>query len=502
MQEIVVIQDITKKDFKEYIDTPNNCFKHVFLSQQNVAPLIDMINHGDFGSKLFIFDALDSENVDNKYLVQNNEFNFIHHKIREKIIDDLLCFCENDAHAETFSRLNYENMTYLVSGKEQNGADTVLNQKNIRYKRNDFTIPSKAKLLILGNDWGEEAQLLINQARKENLNIVAIQEGMVGFDQVDAFYNSDIVNYLGVEMLKYVLKRLNFVTGNPRFDNYNLVNQEKVTDVLININQAYGFGESDFSEWLTDVESLCKELNLSYKFLLHPRDNSDMIKHPKAIKSNFKIAQEELRRAKIVISRKSTLIYEAIMLNVPVIYYDKFNELNTIVKDNTYIDKYFIATDNSQLKAKLENIINPTAVETYILSQKIFSNYHLMPDMNKSTEYFINSLEIIEEFEQKFTYRSKIDVLSKLYEFIHWKYLKLFQEKNMNQNQNQKEELKELVNLLKLTIEEIKNSNLKLEEVVIHQNKQLEELKIENKDLKRDIVLLNQKVEKLEEKVD
>ena len=87
----------------------------------------------------------------------------------------------------------------------------------------------------------------------------------------------------------------------------------------------------------------------------HPRDNGEFPDFPIILSNAFKI-QEQIESSSLVISRYSSIIYEALLMGRPVIYYNPHNEkMRTFNEDD--IGGIFKVYKKSELKRTIENAL-------------------------------------------------------------------------------------------------------------------------------------------------
>lgn len=215
-------------------------------------------------------------------------------------------------------------------------------------------------VIVFGCDWGGNEQQAVQEAKSLSIPTVCIQEGCLDFQnpQTRRMTRADYAFLQGPVMQKYIQRTDNIIiTGNPKYDNlYETPLPEKVT-VMINSNFTYGIYEEARDRWVRDVAETCKELGLDFFISQHPRDFGIFPPEYKLVKSDAFKMQQQLQNTSILISRFSTIIYEALAMGREAIYYNPHHEhFRIFAQDDT--GGIRIANDLSQLKSAMETAIN------------------------------------------------------------------------------------------------------------------------------------------------
>ncbi len=184
----------------------------------------------------------------------------------------------------------------------------------------------KPDVLVCLNDWSKLAKWVIMQARSISIPSVCIQESMIDFSENRRMTFADSVMLQGSFYLQKLDRKLTMLTGNPRYEHLIYSRQSKGDKVLINCNFTYGIFESQREAWLSDITNVLKDQNLEYQISQHPRDKGNLSKFSNVINSSASSVHEQLSGAKLLITRFSSLIHEALFFNIPVIYYNPHGE--------------------------------------------------------------------------------------------------------------------------------------------------------------------------------
>lgn len=182
--------------------------------------------------------------------------------------------------------------------------------------------------VVLANDWGLEEYQIVQESKLLGIPSICIQEGSVffPFHTIRVLQNADYVLVCGSKTPAY-LKRSNVIlTGNPKYDPLDLSPLPNKPVVVINCNFTYGIFEEKRMQWLEEAIDACNQLGLEFFISQHPRDKASLPSDWPVIRSSEVNYVTQLKKASILISRFSTMIYEALMLGREVVYYDPHGE--------------------------------------------------------------------------------------------------------------------------------------------------------------------------------
>jgi glycosyltransferase involved in cell wall biosynthesis len=93
---------------------------------------------------------------------------------------------------------------------------------------------------------------------------------------------------------------------------------EKDIDVLVNVNFTYGVLENQRENWISSVVEAIGKNKLSYGITQHCADKADL-GHYKVLDGQL---YDLLRKSRVIVTRFSTVVLEALALKVPVVYYN------------------------------------------------------------------------------------------------------------------------------------------------------------------------------------
>ena len=251
---------------------------------------------------------------------------------------------------------------FMVISEKNERADFYLKNLNEQYfvYKNGVLDRIKPNVLVFGCDWGGHEQQVIREAKSLGIPTVCIQEGCLDFadERANRMLYADYAFLQGPVMLKYIRKKNNvFVTGNPKYDSlYETTLPQKPT-IMINSNFTYGIYEEARDQWVRDVAETCKSLGLDFFISQHPRDKGNFLSEYKSVKSDAFKLHQQLEDSSILVSRFSTVIYEAAAMGREVVYYNPHSEPFRIFA-NDVTGGIWIAHNPSELAQVLRSALH------------------------------------------------------------------------------------------------------------------------------------------------
>jgi CDP-glycerol glycerophosphotransferase (TagB/SpsB family) len=147
--------------------------------------------------------------------------------------------------------------------------------------------------------------------------------------------HADFAFLQGPVICKYIRKDSNvIVTGNPKYDSFYEAPLPKETTVMINCNFTYGIYEDGRDQWIRDVAETCGKLGLDFFISKHLRDKTIFPDENQVIDSDAFKLKQQLESSSILVSRFSTVIYEAAAMGREVVYYNPHNEHYQLFKED------------------------------------------------------------------------------------------------------------------------------------------------------------------------
>ena len=183
----------------------------------------------------------------------------------------------------------------------------------------------RPSVIIFGNDWNNAMREVCWRAAKLRIPTTCIQEGCLDFDTRPRMGYSDFPMIQGPIMPMFLSRPAYLATGNSRFDSINRTPLPTKPRVMINCNFTYGIHEDERETWVRAVVKSCMKLGIDYFISQHPRDKGsfpDCVVRP----SHAGVVHDHLGDATILVTRFSTLIYEAMIMGRRVVYFNPFGE--------------------------------------------------------------------------------------------------------------------------------------------------------------------------------
>lgn len=192
----------------------------------------------------------------------------------------------------------------------------------------DEDVARSALALVVQNDWGPR-QALVQRCNDAHLPTFGWVEGVQDFDDEDT----------GRRRLPY--RTVQTVLALGEYDTARLVGARTVTvgserlwrlwrepcstredDVVANVNFTYGVLEHARAGWVRGVVAACDAANRSVLISRHPADSGLVGRRRQTTRSS----NELLGTCSTLVSRFSTLCYEALVRGVPLVYHNPHGE--------------------------------------------------------------------------------------------------------------------------------------------------------------------------------
>ncbi len=210
------------------------------------------------------------------------------------------------------------------------------------------------RVVIFGNDWGPQERQIVAEAQALGISTVCIQEGCLDFadEKIRRMRQCDYAFLQGPVMLRYLDRPNTIVTGNPKYDSIQEQTFDPKRPVMINCNFTYGVYEEIRESWVREAVEACRSLGRRFFISQHPRDRGAFPPEYPVRASDASSISAQLAETSVVITRFSTVIYEALMLGVRAIYFNPHGEpFRIFQQDET--GAVPIAQDQSELLALL-----------------------------------------------------------------------------------------------------------------------------------------------------
>jgi hypothetical protein len=248
----------------------------------------------------------------------------------------------------------------------------------------------KEKVFLTQNDWSYESRLLIHNCRENGIPTVVLQEGycVVPDKQEKRHYYADYFFALGPIILKYIKRKWVFITGNMKFDSImELPINNNI--VMINSNFTYAYHEYGLA-WVQDVIKICNKFGLQYFISKHPRDKVNFPNSFPVYASNAGVVKDHISKSAILVTRASTLAYEALFAGRKVVYYNPFNESSKLFSDDSS-GGLLKASNIDQLEETMKTIESEFSKD----KKNKFLRYHCTTLKHEANKNILNALDFI-----------------------------------------------------------------------------------------------------------
>lgn len=235
----------------------------------------------------------------------------------------------------------------------------------------------KPDVVLLLNDWSKEPQRIIAHCRWMGIPVVCLQESIIDFgDGFKRMQHADHVFVQGAQTVNDLERTYYFITGNPRYEPIHKSAQAPANRIFINCNFTYHIFENMRQQWLDDITAAASDLGLDYLISQHPRDKGDLSKYKNVERSSSEKVHGQIAGSRVVVTRFSSLVHEALVLGRPVVYYNPHGEK---MKYNFgFNDQFlFLAESKKELKRKIEMALNGEG--RYEKERKEYLASHCLP---------------------------------------------------------------------------------------------------------------------------
>ncbi len=231
-------------------------------------------------------------------------------------------------------------------------------------------------VIVCANDWERPLALpILKTANFYNIPTVALVEGVNDFWDIDFRIPGSPAHYRNAYgTARHVLLNGEFdkkyfinsdqdlrVVGMSRINNlekyinkriYRLKNVKP--KILINLNFSYNSNLNHSLDWLSAIEDVCNRNSYEFVISKHPQDSTNTDGYTMSLRSLY----DELSECDIFITRFSAAIFEALAIDVPIIYYNPGFEKIDKFKNPLGAFSYVVTKD--ELQASIIGILSKT----------------------------------------------------------------------------------------------------------------------------------------------
>ncbi len=222
----------------------------------------------------------------------------------------------------------------------------------------DINAANHALAVVVMNDWGP-AKPLINRANELGVPTIAKVEGAQDFDDVDTgqhrrpYRTARLILGQGDNDQRALADQDVHIVGSTRLERIWLSpGSQRTNQVLVNLNFTYGVLERQRKRWIGSVERAVSPLGVPAVVSQHPADHS---RRTRLVRAHAPI-RHELTRSGVLISRFSTVPFEAMARGVPFVYHNPHCEqVNTFASPD---DAFPITSTSDDLEACVRSILD------------------------------------------------------------------------------------------------------------------------------------------------
>jgi glycosyl transferase family 2 len=192
----------------------------------------------------------------------------------------------------------------------------------------DLDLATSAAGLVVLNDWGY-ARPLVEACKHAGVPTFAKVEGVQDFDDVDtgrsrgAYRTAAIVLGQGQADYESLPECDVRIVGSSRLERiWRSVPATTGDHALVNLNFTYSVLTDERESWLASVEDAVRRAGIEATVSRHPAERS----RPSLLPTASKPFQYEIDRAGVLVSRFSTVPFEAMARGVPFVYHNPHGE--------------------------------------------------------------------------------------------------------------------------------------------------------------------------------
>lgn len=349
--EVVYASDVIYKKVSEIIDGeiwPTSQWQRAAIGK---SPVLDKIKLEENRNEAYIDGVQHSPIL---FVPDNDTHIKMFYPVARKISNKKFLICNDNENAgkylhelgEEYIDLGYQVtkntiklggsfLRKIIPVKMKKSIKKILNQDKNTPNQILQNLDIQPAAIVFGNDWSYTRKL-IDEAKILNIPTICLQEGPQDFDlPYRPMMHAEYVFLEGVAHAMYLERNEFFITGNPRLENIDRKPLPDKTTVMINANFTYGVCEEYRDVWMSDVVDACRQMGVNFFISKHPRDYGEYRGLPVVSSDAFKI-QDQLANASVIVTRFSSVLYEALAAGRTVIYYNPHSEVKkTLTRDKT-----------------------------------------------------------------------------------------------------------------------------------------------------------------------
>jgi hypothetical protein len=220
----------------------------------------------------------------------------------------------------------------------------------------DIDAVRKARAVVVLNDWGK-ARALVEAANEAGVATFAKVEGVQDFDDLEStwerrpYRTAQYILGQGQNDVDALPDKDVFVVGNSRLERiWSLPPVTPGAHALINLNFTYNVLTDQRDGWLASVADALEHIAMEGVVSTHPAERGSSDRLPVADKP----FRHEITKAGVLISRFSTVPFEAMARGVPFVYHNPHRELMPAFKHPN--GAFPVSTDSESLAKALTTV--------------------------------------------------------------------------------------------------------------------------------------------------
>ncbi len=237
-------------------------------------------------------------------------------------------------------------------------------------------------VLFVMNDWSPPVHDRVIDCRARRTTSMALVEGVQDYEDThvehlgigvhrSAYKHAGIALLVGAHDLKFFEGRDARVTGSTRIEQlaFEPKPASRPRRVVINSNFTYGLYTQDQPQWLASAVGACEQLGVEHVISRHQADAFDFSGLPVSGRPLY----EELRECRVLVSRFSGVLLEAMALGVAVVYHNPHGE-----RIDKFLDPkgaYPITTTQQELADAIESLLAEDTAVTVDRQQAFFDRH-------------------------------------------------------------------------------------------------------------------------------
>ncbi len=237
-------------------------------------------------------------------------------------------------------------------------------------------------VLFVMNDWSPPVHDRVVECRSRRTTSMALVEGVQDYEDTHvehlgvgvhrgAYQHAGIALLVGEHDQKFFAGRDARLTGSTRIE--QLAGEPRPSSrskrVVINSNFTYGLYTQDQPAWLASAVGACKELSVDHIVSRHHADEGDFSGVPVSDRPLY----DDLRECRVLVSRFSGVLLEAMALGVGVVYHNPHGErIDKFLKPD---GAYPITTNQQELVGAIEGLLAESPASVVQRQQAFFDRH-------------------------------------------------------------------------------------------------------------------------------